>query len=122
MVQCSESRRPSSVQASGEIGTRDGVRGDERRCGDRHAEEHLQASRSSGAETMKRYAIVVEAAAANFSAYVPDLPGCVATGKSVAETERRLSEAIELHIQGLQEDGLPVPEPTSVVDYVEVGV
>jgi predicted RNase H-like HicB family nuclease len=69
---------------------------------------------------MKRYAIVVEKAATNYAAYVPDLPGCVATGATVAETERRLRAAIELHVQGLREDGLPVPEPSSVVDYVEV--
>ena len=69
---------------------------------------------------MKRYAIVVEKAKANFSAYVVDLPGCVATGATVEETERRLRAAIEVHVQGLREDGLPVPEPSSVVDYVEV--
>lgn len=69
---------------------------------------------------MKRYAIVVEKAKANYAAYVPDLPGCVATGATVEETERRLREAIELHVQGLREDGLPVPDPSSVVDYLEV--
>jgi predicted RNase H-like HicB family nuclease len=69
---------------------------------------------------MKRYAIVVEKAKANYAAYVPDLPGCVATGATVEETERRLREAIALHVRGLREDGLPVPEPSSVVDYVEV--
>lgn len=69
---------------------------------------------------MKRYAIVVEKAASNFAAYVPDLPGCVATGSTVEQTERRLRKAIEAHVQGLREDGLPVPEPSSVVDYVEV--
>ena len=69
---------------------------------------------------MKRYAIVVEKAEANFAAYVPDLPGCVATGATVEETEQRLREAIEIHVQGLNEDGIPVPEPSSVVDYVEV--
>ena len=69
---------------------------------------------------MRRYAIVVEKAKSNYAAYVPDLPGCVATGATVEETERRLREAIEVHIQGLREDGLPVLEPSSVVDYVEV--
>jgi len=69
---------------------------------------------------MRRYAIVVEKAKSNYSAYVPDLPGCVATGKTLKETEKRLAEAIEVHVQGLQEDGLPVPKPSSVVDYVEV--
>jgi predicted RNase H-like HicB family nuclease len=69
---------------------------------------------------MKRYAIVVEKARSNYAAYVPDLPGCVATGRTVKETERRLREAIELHVQGLREDGLPIPKPSSVVDYVEI--
>ena len=69
---------------------------------------------------MKRYAIVVEKAKSNYAAYVPDLPGCVATGRTVKETERRIQEAIEIHVQGLREDGLPVPKPSSVVDYVEI--
>ena len=69
---------------------------------------------------MKRYAIVVEKAESNYSAYVPDLPGCVATGTTVEETERRLCQAVEVHVPGLREAGLPVPEPSSIVDYVEV--
>lgn len=67
-----------------------------------------------------RYAIVIEQAEGNFSAYVPDLPGCVATGDSLAETEREIRDAIAFHLDGLREDGLPVPEPASVVEYVEV--
>jgi predicted RNase H-like HicB family nuclease len=69
---------------------------------------------------MKKYAIVVERAGRNYAAYVPDLPGCVATGETVAEVEALLREAIEMHVAGLREDGLPVPEPSSVVDYLEV--
>jgi predicted RNase H-like HicB family nuclease len=69
---------------------------------------------------MKRYAIVVEKANRNYAAYVPDLPGCVATGPTVEATEKLLREAIELHVQGLIEDGLPVPEPSSLVDYLEI--
>jgi predicted RNase H-like HicB family nuclease len=69
---------------------------------------------------MKRYAIVIEKAATNYGAYVPDLPGCVATGATVEETERLLCEAIALHLEGMKEDGLPIPEPSSVVDYVEM--
>jgi predicted RNase H-like HicB family nuclease len=69
---------------------------------------------------VKRYAIVVERAKKNYAAYVPDLPGCVATGATVEETERLLREAIELHVAGLRADGLAVPEPSSVVDYLEV--
>jgi predicted RNase H-like HicB family nuclease len=69
---------------------------------------------------MKKYAIVIERAKRNYAAYVPDLPGCVATGATVEEVEKLLREAIELHVAGLREDGLEVPEPSSVVDYVEV--
>jgi predicted RNase H-like HicB family nuclease len=66
-----------------------------------------------------RYAVVIEQANGNYSAYVPDLPGCVATGGSVAEVEREIRDAIRFHIDGLKEDGLPVPAPTSIADYVE---
>ncbi len=70
---------------------------------------------------MKRYAIVIEDAGTNLAAYVPDLPGCVATGQSLAEVERRIREAIVLHLEGMVEDGLPIPEPSSRVEYVQVG-
>jgi predicted RNase H-like HicB family nuclease len=66
-----------------------------------------------------RYAIVIEKADGNYSAYVPDLPGCVATASTVAEAENEIREAIRFHIAGLKEDGLPVPAPTSIADYVE---
>jgi predicted RNase H-like HicB family nuclease len=66
-----------------------------------------------------RYAIVIEKAAGNYSAYVPDLPGCIATGATLQETEREIRAAIEFHLAGLREDGAPIPEPSSVVDYVE---
>ena len=69
---------------------------------------------------MKRYAIVVEDAGPNFSAYVPDLPGCVATGDTADEVAVLIREAIVFHLEGMAEDGLPVPEPSSRVDYVEV--
>jgi predicted RNase H-like HicB family nuclease len=67
-----------------------------------------------------RYAIVIERAAANYSAYVPDLPGCVATGATVEEVEAQIREAIAFHVEGLREDGLPVPAPASRVEYVDV--
>lgn len=66
-----------------------------------------------------RYAIVIEKADGNYSAYVPDLPGCVATGETVAVVETEIRDAIRFHIDGLKEDGLPVPAPTSIADYVE---
>ena len=66
-----------------------------------------------------RYAVVYEVAGQNYSAYVPDLPGCVATGDTLAEVEREIQAAVRFHIEGLREDNLPVPEPTAVCDYVE---
>ena len=66
-----------------------------------------------------RYAVVIEKANGNYSAYVPDLPGCVATGDTVASVEREIRDAIRFHIEGLKEDGLPVPEPTSIAEYVD---
>jgi predicted RNase H-like HicB family nuclease len=67
-----------------------------------------------------RYAIVIENAGSNYSAYVPDLPGCVAVGESIEETERLIREAIKFHLDGLREDGSPIPPSSSRVDYVEV--
>jgi predicted RNase H-like HicB family nuclease len=67
-----------------------------------------------------RYAVVIERAENNYSAYVPDLPGCIATGSTVEETEKLIREAIELHLEGLREDGLPIPLASSQVEYIEV--
>lgn len=67
-----------------------------------------------------RYAIVIEKAGNNYSAYVPDLPGCVAAGQTIEEVEAQVREAIEFRIEGLREDGLPVPVPASRVEYVEI--
>ena len=67
-----------------------------------------------------RYAVVIEKAEGNYGAYVPDLPGCVATGDTIEEVEREIQEAIEVHLEGLRADGLPIPEPSSRVEYVEV--
>jgi predicted RNase H-like HicB family nuclease len=67
----------------------------------------------------RRYAVVIEKAEANYSAYVPDLPGCIATGETVADVEHEIREAIRFHIEGLQADGIAIPEPTSIAEYVE---
>jgi predicted RNase H-like HicB family nuclease len=67
-----------------------------------------------------RYAVVIEKANGNYSAYVPDLPGCVATGDTVTIVEAEIREAIRFHIDGLKADNLPIPGPTSIADYVEV--
>jgi len=69
---------------------------------------------------MRRYLVVIENAGPNYSAYSPDLPGCVATGATPEETKKNMAKAIEFHLQGMTEDGLPIPEPSSVADYVEV--
>jgi len=66
-----------------------------------------------------RYAMVIEKGDRNYSAYLPDLPGCVTTGTTIEELKHNMQEAIELHLEGLREDGLSVPEP-SAVDFVEV--
>jgi predicted RNase H-like HicB family nuclease len=66
-----------------------------------------------------KYAIVIEKANGNYSAYVPDLPGCIATGATPEDTEREIRDAIQFHLDGLREDGLPVPEPTSIVEYAD---
>ncbi|UVT14974.1 MAG: type II toxin-antitoxin system HicB family antitoxin [Nitrospira sp.] len=67
-----------------------------------------------------RYAIVMEKAPQNYAAYVPDLPGCVATGATIEETEVMTREAIEFHLEGLRADSLPIPPPSSQVEYIEV--
>jgi predicted RNase H-like HicB family nuclease len=64
--------------------------------------------------------VVIEKAEGNYAAYVPDLPGCVATGATVQETEQEIRQAILFHLEGLRADGLPIPEPSSRVEYVEV--
>lgn len=69
---------------------------------------------------MARYAIVIEKAAGNYGAYVPDLPGCGAVGDTVEETQREIAEAIAFHIEGMRADGVSIPEPTSEVTYVDV--
>lgn len=66
-----------------------------------------------------RYAIVIEKAANNYSAYVPDLPGCVTTGATIQEVNQQIKEAITFHLEGLREEGLSIPEPTTLCEYVE---
>lgn len=67
-----------------------------------------------------RYLVVIERADGNYSAYSPDLPGCAATGRTREEVRRNMAEAIAMHLRGLAEDGLPVPEPIAEADYVSV--
>jgi predicted RNase H-like HicB family nuclease len=72
-----------------------------------------------GAIAMK-YAVVIERAGSNYSAYVPDLPGCVATGSTVDEVRESLSEAVVLHLEGMREDGESIPPATTVCEYLAV--
>lgn len=67
-----------------------------------------------------QYGIVIEKAAGNHSAFVPDLPGCIATGQTVAKVEKNIREAIQFHIEGMLADGLEVPEPVAICELLEV--
>jgi predicted RNase H-like HicB family nuclease len=66
-----------------------------------------------------RYGVVIEKAERNYAAYVPDLPGCVATGETLEQTQRAIRQAIQFHLAGLQAEGMVIPEPVTVVEYVE---
>lgn len=70
---------------------------------------------------MKRLLVIIEKAEANYSAYSPDLPGCLAMGKTKDQAARNMHRAIELHLEGLREDGLPIPKSHSSAEYVAVG-
>ena len=69
---------------------------------------------------MHRYLIVIEKAENNYSAYSPDLPGCIATGATKEETEKNMREAIDMHVEGLKEDDQTVPESTAIAAYVTI--
>jgi predicted RNase H-like HicB family nuclease len=69
---------------------------------------------------MKKYAVVIERGKDNLSAYVPDLPGCITTGQTLAEIEENIREAIELHLEGMAEDGEPIPEPRTLAIEIEI--
>ena len=71
---------------------------------------------------MIRYAVVIEQCGGNYSAYVPDLPGCVATGVTIADVEREMRDAIVFHIEGMREDGIDIPPATSKVEYIDIAV
>jgi predicted RNase H-like HicB family nuclease len=68
-----------------------------------------------------RYAVVIEKGERNYSAYVPDLPGCVSVGATLEEVKAEIREAIAFHLEGMREDSLPIPTPSSRAEYVEVG-
>jgi predicted RNase H-like HicB family nuclease len=67
-----------------------------------------------------KYAVIYEKTATGYSAHAPDLPGCIAAGPTLEETERLMQEAIEFHLEGMREDGDPIPEPRTIAGYVTV--
>lgn len=69
---------------------------------------------------MNKYLVIFEKANDNYSAYLPDVPGCIATGTTLEETELNIKNALSFHLEGLKQDGLPIPKPTSFTEYVEV--
>jgi predicted RNase H-like HicB family nuclease len=85
----------------------------------RQAQRIVSSSKLAGGSTV-RYAVVIEKSESNFSAYVPDLPGCIATGATAAEAESEIRDAIAFHLEGMREDGISPPVPQSQVEYVEV--
>src|SRR5271168_1823006 len=119
MATSSHPRQPSPIQACDQEGTRHNTRSPPRRRASWYAQECSKASRLTG-KTMKKYAIVIEQGENNLSAYVPDLPGCITTGRTIEEIERNIREAIALHLEGLREDGEPIPDSHTAVAYVEL--
>ncbi len=69
---------------------------------------------------MTEYTVIIEKAVNNYSAYPPDLPGCITTGATVEETSANMREAIEFHLKGMREDGEPIPEPTSIAAKIQI--
>ena len=113
--------RPSTVQAPDEGWTSDDCWAPGRRLGARHAEQHPQTGEAEGGQiAVYRFLVVIEKANGNFSVYSPDLPGCVATGATREEAERNMHDAIEMHVQGLREDNVPIPDSQSFAEYIAV--
>jgi len=69
-----------------------------------------------------RYPVIIEKARGNYSAYCPDLPGCIATGKTLKETLENIQSAVEFHLEGLKREGMRIPKPKTNIEYIEVGV
>jgi len=71
-------------------------------------------------KAVEKFLIVIEKANGNFSAYCPDLPGCIATGKTIAEVKQRMGEAIKIHLEGMREDNIPIPVMKSQAEYISL--
>ena len=80
----------------------------------------LRAAELSSRSATMKYAVVIEKASCNYSAYVPDLPGCVATGRTRPVVLKRIAEAIAMHLDGMREDGASIPEPTTTTGFVRL--
>jgi predicted RNase H-like HicB family nuclease len=108
---------PPAIQTSGETGTRDssGSSLEGRRA--RNVEKHHDAGWTY---TMK-YAVIYEKTHTGYSSYAPDLPGCIAAGDTLAETQKLMEGAVELHLAGMREDGETIPEPTTAAEYIDAG-
>ncbi len=123
MVLGQDEGEPSAIEASCETGPCNCSGEPEQGIGDWDFAEHIQAGADKGVQTMtRRYLIVVERADGNYSAYSPDIPGCVAVGDTPEEVILNMREAILFHVQGLIEDRLPVPEPRATAEYLAVQV
>ena len=112
----SHSRKSSNLRAPRQVGARHRARAPLGRGPSRDSQKHLEA----GGARVNDYMIVLEKGARNFSAYCPDIPGCIATGKTRAQTEKSMREALAFHIEFLREKGEPVPPPSSVGAIVRV--
>ena len=119
MAACAYPRQPPPVQASVEAGAgRD--RGASSRRGSSEDTQKRYDSGRAGKTEVRKYAVIIEQGPRNYSAYIPDLPGCIATGKALNTVRQNIKDAIQFHIDGLREDGVPIPEPSSVAESVEI--
>jgi len=118
VVSGQNSQRPSSIQTRPQAGKGYDCRQAERRPCSRYPQQHLE----TGEVEMNKYLIVVEETNTGYSAYSPDLPGCVATGKTKDEVEMTMKEAIEAHLEGLKEEGEPIPAPHTYSILCEIPV
>src|SRR6202167_2889750 len=116
----SNNGKPPALQTRNEAKCRHRAGPSRRRCAHGHLEVGSEGCGAGGEEMSMKYAVIFERAENNWAAYVPDLPGCISTGRTLEETERNIREAISGHLQTLLEFGEPVPQPTSVAREIEV--
>jgi len=117
MVLGANQGQPSPIQTSNEAWYRHRARKSRQGHGGRNAEQYSQ---TSGSQTMKKYLIIVEKTDTGYSAFSPDVPGCGSVGDTKEEVERNIQEAIEFHLEGLRNEGYPIPEPSSYSSYVDI--